>query len=90
MAGVAQVWLTEDELDIIVKALVRYIPRRKGPVAEDYTDPNGMRTRQAVLDKLRPLAYGVSCEVSSEGGTVCNMDAAPLGACPGDLATELK
>lgn len=81
MAGIAQVWLTEDELDLLVKASVRYLPKHN----EDL-----LRTRENVLAKLRPLAYGVSCEVSSEGGAVCNVDAAPLGACPGDLATELK
>lgn len=62
MAGIAQVWLTEDELDFLVKAAVRYLP-----VGEEAKD-----TRGAVLDKLRPLAYGTSCDVASGGG--CSLE----------------
>jgi hypothetical protein len=58
MPGIAQVWLTEDELDHIVKALVRYVPHSE----EAY------QRRLALLDKLRPLAYGTSCDVSAQGG----------------------
>lgn len=72
MAGVAQVWLSEDELDVAVKAIVRYLP-----VGEDARE-----TRGALLDKLRPLAYGTSCDVSADGGISCRRAEGPVPNSP--------
>lgn len=69
MAGVAQLWLTEDELDLLVKATVRYVPRELEPGVRDWAAED---TRRALLAKLRPLAYGTSCDVSSGGG--CSLE----------------
>lgn len=104
VAGIAKVWLTEDELFVLVKAL-RW---------NTNLDAEENLTRRALLDKLGPLAEGLSCEVSSEGGAQCVVGGCPDGnqycdgsdllhgewckqsaalstaMCEGDLLTELK
>lgn len=72
MSGVAQVWLSEDELDFLVKATVRYLP-----VGEEARE-----TRGALLDKLRRLAYGDSCDVSADGGISCRRAEGPVPGSP--------
>lgn len=82
MAGIAQVWLTEDELAYTIGAV------RRALVADEHD----MATRRAVLDKLRPLLCEVSCDVSAEGGVTINGPEEKVGKrfCPGDYLPALK
>lgn len=69
MAGVAQVWLSEEELDFLVKAVIRDLEEDR-------------ETRGALLDKLHPLAYSTSCDVSADGGISCRRVEGPVPNSP--------